>query len=167
MALSKEKKSEILKKLKIIVASKSAAFVNFHGLTVANATLFRRKLKESGVGYFVAKKTLIKKSLTEANVSGEMPDLKGEVGVAYLLSETPDGDLTAPTRESFVFQKKFENRISLLGGVFEGKLIGAEEVKALALIPSLQTLRAQFVNLINSPIQRFAVALDGISKKKV
>jgi large subunit ribosomal protein L10 len=50
--------------------------------------------------------------------------------------------------------------------VFEGKYMGADEMKALAMIPSMQTLRAQFVNLINSPIQGFVMALDAISKKK-
>ena len=67
----------------------------------------------------------------------------------------------------FFFQKKFENKVSLQGGVFEGKFIGVEEVKALALIPPLQTLRAQFVNLLNSPLQGLVMALDGVAKKKV
>jgi len=131
MSLSKEKKKEILGKLKTISASKALAFVNFHGLTVANAMDFRRKLRESGVSYFVAKKSLAKKALSEAGIAGSMPDLQGELGIAY--SE----DSIAPAREAFVFQRKLENKISLLGGVFEGKFIGADEAKALALIPTI------------------------------
>ncbi|MES2088048.1 MAG: 50S ribosomal protein L10 [Patescibacteria group bacterium] len=161
MPISKEKKGEILTKLKTVGAAKAMAFVNFHGLTVANATELRRTLKASGVSYFVAKKSLAKKALTEAGISGTMPELTGELGIAF------GEDDIAPSREVFVFQKKFENKITLLGGVFEGKFIGADEAKALALIPSLQTLRAQFVNLINSPIQGLVMVLDGIAKKKV
>ncbi|MBI2476317.1 MAG: 50S ribosomal protein L10 [Candidatus Taylorbacteria bacterium] len=178
MPISKEKKKAILGTLKTVAAAKSLAFVNFHGLTVANATELRRKLKASGVSYLVAKKSLAKKAFGEAGITGVIPELKGELGIAYLSAEASaeedlsaaqdrtekDGDDAAPAREVFAFQKKFENRISLLGGVFEGKFIGAEEIKALALIPSLQTLRAQFVNLINSPIQRFAVVLDAIAQ---
>lgn len=176
MSISKEKKKEILGSLKTISASKALAFVNFHGLTVADATELRRKLKESGVSYLVAKKTLAKKALGEAGIGGTMPELAGELGIAYLpaVARSDSGDvneaddnLIAPARETFVFQKKFENRISLLGGVFEGKFIGVDEIKALALIPSRQTLYSQFVNLINSPLQGLVMALDGIAKKKV
>ena len=161
MSISKEKKKEILGSLKTISASKSLAFVNFHGLTVANATELRRKLKDSGVSYLVAKKSLAKKALGESGIGGTLPELSGELGIAY------GDDAIAPAREIFAFQKKFENRVSLLGGVFEGKFIGAEEAKALALIPPLQTLRAQFVNLINSPIQGFVMVLDGVAKSKI
>jgi len=160
VSISKDKKKEILEKLKHVGASKALAFVNFHGLTVANATELRRKLKESGVSYLVAKKSLAKKALGEAGISGAVPELAGELGIAY------GDDVVAPAREIFSFQKKFENRVSLLGGVFEGKFIGAEEVKALALIPPLQILRAQFVNLVNSPSKGLVMVLDGIAKKK-
>ena len=165
MPLSKEKKKEVLGKLQKVTGSKAIAFVNFHGLTVANATELRRKLKEVGVGYVVAKKSLTRKALADAGIAGTMPELAGELGIAYLSAEALD--MTAPTRETFVFQKKFENKISLLGGVFEGKFIGKDEARVLAEIPSRQTLYAQFVNLINSPIQSFVMALDGIAKKKV
>ncbi|MSU45325.1 MAG: 50S ribosomal protein L10 [Candidatus Zambryskibacteria bacterium] len=161
MPISKEKKNEVLGKLKTVVAAKSLALVNFHGLTVANVTEFRRALKASGVSYFVSKKTLAKKALGEAGISGTLPDLPGELGIAY------SDDLLAPARETFTFQKKFENKVSLQGGVFEGRFMTADEMKALALIPTMQTLRAQFVNLINSPIQGFVMALDAIAKKKI
>jgi len=160
MPISKEKKKEVLEKLKKVVSAKSLALVNFHGLTVANVTELRRVLKASGVSYFVAKKSLTRKALGEAGISGTLPELNGELGIAY------SDDLLAPARETFVFQKKFENKVSLQGGVFEGKYMGADEIKALALIPSMQTLRAQFVNLINSPIQGFVMALDGIARKR-
>ena len=160
MPITKEKKKEILAKLKIVAAAKSLAFVNFHGLTVADVTELRRALKALGVSYFVAKKTLTKKALSESGIAGMLPELSGELGIAY--SE----DLLAPAREIFTFQKKFDNKVSLQGGVFEGKFIGVDEIKALALIPSIQTLRAQFVNLINSPIQRFAVVLDAIAQAR-
>ena len=160
MPISREKKKEVLEKLKVVGGAKAMAFVNFHGLTVANVTEFRRTLKSAGVSYFVAKKTLAKKALTEAGIAGTIPNLPGELGIAY------GEDATAPAREVFSFQKKFENKVSLTGGVFEGKFIGLEEAKALALIPGVQTLRAQFVNLINSPIQGFVMALNEVAKKK-
>ncbi len=164
MAITKQKKTEIVGELKDIFAKSAAvAFVQFHKLTVANAQALRRKLREAGAGYFVAKKTLIRKSLEGSSVKGELPALDGEVAVAYL--EKGD-DVTAPAREIFWFEKKLEKAVQLIGGIFEGKFIGKTEVLSLASIPSRQTLLAQFTNLINSPLQRLVVGLDQIAKSK-
>lgn len=164
MAITKQKKAEIVEKLKdIFTKSPAVAFVEFHKLTVKNAQELRRKMREAGSGYFVAKKTLIRKSLERGRVSGELPTLSGEVAVAYL--ETGD-DVTAPAREIFGFERKFEKAVKLIGGIFEGKFIGKEGILSLATIPSRQTLLAQFVNLIQSPIQRLVVGLDQIAKSK-
>ena len=165
MPISREKKSEILAKLqKIFAGSKSLAFVNFHKLTVGNAQALRRKLREAGSGYFVAKKSLIEKALKGGAVKGEIPKLDGEIAVAYLV-EGGD-DVTAPSREVFGFEKKLEKAFSLVGGIFEGMFKGKDEMVVIASIPSRQTLLAQFVNLVNSPLQRFAVSLSEVAKKK-
>ncbi len=64
MALSKAQKEEVLKETEGALASASSVvFVNFHGLTVANATLLRRGLAEQGVRYRVVKKTLLDRAL--------------------------------------------------------------------------------------------------------
>ncbi len=161
MAISKAKKKNILDKLeKVFADAKAVAFVNFNGLTVSGATELRRTLKAGQVGYFVAKKTLIRKVLGAKRLEGEMPDLPGEIGVAY--SEEP----TAPARETHAFAKKLEKGLKLIGGIFEGKYMDREAITSIALIPSRKTLEAQFVNLINSPIQRFVIALSEVAKKK-
>ncbi len=161
MALSKNKKKEVLDKaVKIADSAKSVVFVNFHGLNVTDSTEMRRKLRKEGVGYVVAKKTLAKKAFTEKGVTGSMPTLDGELGLAY--SE----DLIAPAREVHAFQKKFDGRLAILGGVFEGRFMSKEEMTEIASIPSHHTLLGMFVNLINSPIQRLAIAMDQIAKTK-
>ena len=162
MPKNKEQKKEVYEKLAVIARENTGlAFVNFRGMTVAEITKARRTLREKGVGYFVAKKTLIRKALSDAKVGGEMPSLEGEVGVAF------SKDPTDSPREVFEFAKKLEGKFSLLGGVFEGVFKGKEEIRAIALIPSIQTLRGMFLNLVNSPRQRFAVVLNEISKKKI
>lgn len=165
MAITKQKKTEIVSKLRDIFArSSSVVFVQFSKLTVAHAQALRRKLREAGSGYFVAKKTLIRKSLEGGKFSGELPCLDGEVAVAYL--EKGD-DVTAPAREIFGFEKKLEKAVRLIGGIFEGKFIDGKSALSLATIPPRQTLYAQFANLVNSPIQRLVVGLNEIAKKKL
>lgn len=161
MAVSKAKKKDILENLNAIVKeSGSVVFVNFHGLPMNDTTDLRKALHAKEVGYTVAKKTLTKKALGEAQIEGAMPELTGELALVYAK------DVIAPAREIYSFQKKFDNRVSILGGVFEGKYMDKVAMTAIAQIPSLDTLRAQFVNIINSPIQRFVIGLSEIAKKK-
>jgi large subunit ribosomal protein L10 len=161
MAVSKEKKGKVLESLKeIIKNSGSVVFVNFHGLNVSDTTGVRKVLHGKGIGYTVAKKTLTKKALSEAKIAGEIPVLEGELGLAY------GKDIIEPAREVHAFQKKFDKKLSILGGVFEGKFMSQKNMIALAEIPPLKTLHAQFVNLINSPIQGFVMSLSEIAKKK-
>lgn len=161
MARTKAEKKEILDKVQSIVdGAESLVFVNFHGLRVADTMQVRRKLTAEKVGFFVAKKTLIRKALETKGYNGSMPAFDGELGLAYGI------DMIAPAREVYEFQKKFKDSISILGGVFEGKYMSKEEMTSIALIPSPKTLQAMFVNVINSPIQGFVMALDQIAKKK-
>ena len=161
MALTKIQKKDLLAKVgDVIKASKSLVFVNFNTLTVGNATEARKSMKKADVGFLFAKKTIAKKALMEAGFKGEIPELVGQMGIAY------GADDIAPAREVYTFQKKFDKKISIMGGVFEGKFMTKEEMMAIALIPSRETLYAQFVNLINSPIQRFAVVLNAIAESK-
>ena len=161
MAISKEKKVEIYEKIKdSLKDAQSVVFVNFHGLRVGETTELRRKLKEENVGYSVAKKTLIKRALEDLNPEGNMPQLEGELALAY--SE----DLTAPARGVFDFQKKHKGNISILGGIFEGKYMDQIAMTEIAAIPSIHVLHGQFVNIINTPIQQLVIALDKIVEKR-
>jgi len=163
MAISKEKKIQIVAKLaEACKEASSMAFVGFTKLTVADASKMRTQLKEAGVRYFVAKKTLIRLVLNQQGYEGTIPELPGEVAVAWTSSD----DVTAPTRGVYEFGKKMKGAISLLGGVFEKTLITAEKATALATIPPLPVLRGMFVNVINSPIQGLVVALDKIREQK-
>jgi large subunit ribosomal protein L10 len=134
-------------------------FVGFNGLSVAESTAMRNKLREEGVNYFVAKKTLIKRALGDA-YEGSLPDLEGEVALAY------SADEIAPAQNIKAFGKEYEDRVSILGGVFAGAYKNKEEMTEIASIPSLLVLRGMFVNVINSPIQGLVISLNQIAEKK-
>lgn len=161
MAITKAQKSEILAKVSAALKDAvSVAFVRFNKLSVADTTTMRKALKGEGVSYFVAKKTLLKRALTSAGYEGTIPELPGEVAIAWSTD-----DATAPARGIYEHAKKHEG-IALLGGVFEKKLMNQSEMTAIATIPSVQVLRGMFVNVINSPIQRFAIAMSEVAKTK-
>lgn len=162
MAISKDKKRHIVTKLQdAFKEASSVTFVGFTKLTVKDASGLREKLRDADVRYYVAKKTLIRKALEMSGYAGEVPELPGEVAVAWTKS-----DVTAPARGVYEFGKKLKGSLALLGGVFEGAFADAKKMEAIATIPPLPVLRGMFVNVVHSPIQGLVIALDAISKKK-
>ncbi|QQR50432.1 50S ribosomal protein L10 [Candidatus Nomurabacteria bacterium] len=161
MAISKQKKEVLLDGLtKALQGTGSIVFVKFNKLTVFDANAMRRTLQKSDIGYKVAKKTLLKRALETNGYTGTLPNLEGEIAVAY------GSDMLAPAREVYEFQKTHKEVVSIEGGVFENVFKSKEEMMAIATIPGVDTLRGMFVNIINSPIQRLVIALDQISKAK-
>lgn len=160
MAITKAKKQDILAKLEGVKNdSDSIVFVSFRGMPVSDNTAMRAALREKGVGYFVAKKTLMKRAFDGA-FTGEMPSLEGEIAVAY------SADAIAPAQNVKEFAEKYKENIAIVGGIFQGVYKSREEMTEIASIPSLQVLRGMFVNVINSPIQGLVIALNGIAEKK-
>ncbi|MEK7148337.1 MAG: 50S ribosomal protein L10 [Patescibacteria group bacterium] len=163
MAITKQKKTELIASMKErLLGAKSIVFVNFKALSVAETKILRRKLLADHIGYFVSKKTLAKRVLGDLKAKGNMPELPGELAMAY------GDDLLAPARETYAFQKTPRNKgsISIVGGIFDGEYKTQDEMMAIATIPPLQVLRGMFVNLINSPIQRLVVVTEEIRKSK-
>ena len=159
--LQKSKKEEIIKDLEgAIKGSESLVFVNFHGLKVKDETILRRELRKEGVGYKVSRKTLLARAL-KGKAEGEVPELGGEVAIAYSKDEI------ASPREIYNFQKSHKGVIlNILGGIFEGKFVGKEMMMELAMIPSREVLLSKLAFLLQSPMQRLAIALNQISLKK-
>lgn len=161
MALKKEKKVEVVSTFTdIFKNSNSAVFVKFGNFPVQLTNEFRRRLQGDGIGYRVAKKTLIKRALSTKEIAGQIPDMPGQIGVVY------SQDLLSPAREVFNFGKEHKGMLEIVGGIFDGKYQNASEMLAIATIPDAPVLRGMFVNIINSPIQRMVIALNQIALKK-
>jgi len=160
MALTKTKKKEVVAELETgLKDAQSIVFVNFKGLTVGEVNNLRRSLREQGVSYKVAKKTLLGRVLDSKNISGDMPAIEGEVAIAY------SSDLLAPAREVFNFSKGKETP-KIVGGVFDGSYADQARMIALATIPSREVLLSQIAYLLKSPLQRLAIAVNEVSKGK-
>ncbi len=160
MAITKAKKEVILAKLGTVKdTADSIVFVHYKGLNLSSTTAMRKELREKGVGLFVAKKTLMMRAFDGA-YTGTVPKLDGEIAVAY------STDAMAPAQEMKEFSTKFKDKISIVGGVFQGAYKNQSEMIEIASIPSLQVLRGMFVNVLNSPIQGLVVSLNAIADKK-
>ena len=161
MAKTKQQKKVILDDLQATVSNaKSATFVSFDKLKAQDETDLRKTLEHNNVSYKVVKKTLLKKALAGTKIEGALPELGGMVAVAF------GEDLIAPARESYNFQKAHKETFQIVGGIFEGRYMSQAEMLSIATIPETPVLRGMFVNVINSPIQRFVVALNQIAGQK-
>lgn len=162
MAITKQKKQEITAKIAdAIKDAASVAFVHFKGLSVKDTSEMRKSLREGGVGYYVAKKTLIKRVLSDQGYTGSIPDMPGEIALVWSKE-----DATAPARDIYAMGKKHKDTLSIVGGIWEGAFADAVAMNAIATIPPVPVLRGMFVNVINSPIQGLAIVLDQIREKK-
>lgn len=158
--LQKSKKEEMIKDLEATIkGSESLVFVNFHGLKVTDETILRRDLRKEGVGYKVSRKTLLTRAL-KGKAEGEIPELAGEVAIAY------SKDAIASPREVYNFQKTHKGILNILGGIFEGKFVGQTMMMELAMIPSREVLLSKLAFLLQSPMQRLAIAVNEVGKKK-
>lgn len=160
MAITKAKKETILSKLEGVKGeADSIVFVKFNGMTVANITTMRESLRQKGVGYYVAKKTLMERAFG-SSYEGSMPQLDGEIAIAY------STDAIAPAQNIKEHALKYKDSLAIVGGVFQGVFKNQAEMTEIASIPPLQVLRGMFVNVINSPIQGMVIALNAFAEKK-
>lgn len=168
MAQTKQQKIEIVSKLEnALKAATTSVLVHFKGVNISEETAMRRELRQAGVTYTVAKKTLIKRALESLGHKTDEVPMEGEIAIAYGGGD----DATAPARLMHEFGKKYQtadkkHKLHILGGIFEEKLVGAAMMQEIATIPSMQGLRGMFANVINSPIQRFAIAMAEVAKTK-
>jgi large subunit ribosomal protein L10 len=157
--ISKDQKKKIIKNLSDKFSkSKAIVFLGFQGLTAGENIELRRKLRDENVEYKVAKKTLIKKGLEDAKVIGDKDKelgLNGPVAVAVGYD-----DEVAPARLANEYYKT-NKKLKLLGGFIAAKYLDAKEIKALALLPGKDQLRAQLVGTINAPVSGFVNVLAG------
>lgn len=152
MALTKDQKAAQVKDLtKKMSEAQSVMFAHYIGLSVAEVSELRSKLREADAEMKVAKKTLIKLAAKEAGLP-DIADGDMEGPVSLLLSFA---DPLSGAQIAFKFAKTHK-QVALVGGVFDGKILSEAEAKELAKMPSREVLLATFVGMIQSPMRTFA-----------
>ena len=138
----------------------AGVLVDYSGITVAEDTEMRRKLREENVDYSVVKNTLVRFAINNAGLEDLDPLLNGTTSLA-ISTEDP----VAPARVISEYAKKFTNHFEIKGGFMDGKVISVDEINALAAIPPLPILRAQVLGTMLAPITSLAIVLKAIAEK--
>ena len=132
--------------------SNSFIFLENHGLTVAEMTELRRKLKESDSELKIYKNTLVNRALSSMNIDLSN-ELNGPKVVAF------GKDTISPIKAVYDFAKEHEN-LEMKLGIVDGEVTDLETLNKLALIPSKDTLLTMFASGLMGIARDFAICLD-------
>ena len=156
---SKGKKKEELDRLKQDLTEAKNLFVaQFQGMTVAQVTELRIKIRDAKSKYRVVKNTLAKKAAEGTPAAGVAKTFDGSTAIAYNANDPVSlaKALTAYAKANPLFVFK--------AGVVEGRVINLDDIANIAAMPSKEDLIAKLLFLINSPAQRLAVAINGVAR---
>lgn len=122
------------------------------GLSVAEATDLRRQMRHAGANFRVTKNRLARLALKDTRFAQIVPLFTGPTAIAT------SKDPVAAAKVAVEFANK-NDKLTIIGGALDDKVLGVDDVKALAALPSLDELRARIVCLLSAPATRIATVL--------
>lgn len=159
MALTKVKKDEIVKELVDLLGNaKMTVVVKYEGTTVAAMQELRRQAEENGTVIKVVKNRLVQKAFeqTDSHKGSDTSAMQGMLMYAF----NPN-DEVAPAQVIHAMTKA-EPQLEFIGAFdATGKALSAEEVKALAVLPSREVMIATVINTLKSPVNGVMSGLKG------
>jgi large subunit ribosomal protein L10 len=151
--MDRAQKAESIETLKGVFEGAGAVVVtHYMGLTVAELSDLRGRLRKEGAKFKVVKNRLAQKAMNGAG-EGAQALFKGPVGIAY----APDPVSAAKVATQYA---KDNDKFTVVGAIMGAQVLDAAGVDALAKLPSLDQLRARLVGLIQAPATRIAGVLQ-------
>jgi large subunit ribosomal protein L10 len=163
LAISKEKKAQLLETyVSLLGDSQAIVVVSYLGLSVAEVTRLRVKMRESGARFHVVKNTLFRRALTQAGIPA--PDfVRGPVSVAFCVE-----DIAPVVKAINEFAEDLRERpFEIRGGIVETDILDAEGAKALADMPSKEVFFARILSGIQQPGNQLVGVLSNTLRQTV
>ena len=144
--------SEVFNQAGVVVVTRNL------GLSVAQSTELRTKMREAGASYKVAKNRLAKLALKDTAYAGLEEYLSGPTALGY--SEDP-----VAAAKAVVDFAKTTDKLEIVGGSMGATVLDEAGVKALASMPSLDELRGKIVGLVNAPATKVVQLVNAPASK--
>lgn len=144
-----------------LASLKGAVVAEHRGLTVAEVTNLRKKLREVKAEFRVVKNTLARRAAADSPFAGLDGAFQGPTAVAY-----GKGDPVALAKAMKDFAAA-SPKLTLKAGYLDGKVLSAREVQDLAEVPPREVLLGRLASGLASPLIRLAQALSGPQRKLV
>jgi large subunit ribosomal protein L10 len=144
----KEQKAEQVELLtEKLRKAKVAVLTDYRGLTVAQLQELRGRLRTGDVEYRVVKNTLARRAAEAAGVGELQAELDGPVAIAFGYD-----DLSLPSKLINDFVRATRLKLDVKGGLVEGRVFTPDQIKQLADLPSRESLLAQLLGTLQSPV---------------
>ena len=154
-----EKQAIVAQLTEKIQNAAAGVLVDYKGITVEEDTALRKECRENSVDYAVVKNTLLRFAFKNTGLSELDGVLNGTTSLALC------DDPVAPARIMAEYAKKLNGKFEIKGGFMDGKVVDLNTINALASIPALPVLQAQFLGTMLAPITGLAVVLKQIAEK--
>jgi large subunit ribosomal protein L10 len=128
------------------------------GMSVAQSTDLRTKMRDAGATYKVAKNRLAKLALNDTPYAGLEDFLTGPTGLAW------SADPVAAAKAAVDFAKT-NDKLEIVGGSMGSQVLDEAGIKALASLPSLDELRAKLIGLVNAPATKVVQLVNAPASK--
>jgi len=135
--------------------AKVAVLTDYRGLTVSQLEDLRSRLRGAEVEFRVVKNTLARRAAVESGHDDFQTSLVGPIAIAFGYD-----DLSTPVRLLQEFTRQTRLKLDIVGGLAEGRVLGAEQLRQLADLPPKDVLIAQLMGTVISPIATLATALQ-------
>lgn len=156
--MARPEKETAVAEIKDSIQNNTVAIISkYQGITVAQVTELRNKLREQGVTYKVYKNNLAKRALDELGLSDAVMYMDGPT--AWAFCEDP----VAPAKVLKEFGKDVKV-VVMQGGILEGAAVGADKLDQLADLPSRDQLLSQVVGTIAMPLRKFLGTLQAVPR---
>ena len=150
----KSEKVGVIENLKQSFAESNTVIVaHYHGLSVAQVSQLRRKMRNAGAKFTVTKNTLLKLALKDSSFNQIEDLLKGPTAIG--LSSDP----VSASKVMVEFAKENES-LKILGGIANDNFMTLEGIKTLATLPSLDELRSKIISILTTPAISIARMLN-------
>ena len=153
--LRKDKEAVVHEATRLLAETEALYLSDYRGLTVAELTELRAKLREGGATIHILKNTLARRAAADAGRDQIVPLLTGPTAVTFCA-----GDPVAPAKALIEFMRTHP-QLAVRGGLVQGSTVDAEGVRALSALPPRDVLVGQLVGTIAAPLSGLLTVLQG------
>lgn len=140
-----------------IEGAPSFIFTRYSSFTASKARQLRDLLAEAQGEFEVVRKKVLRKAAEATGNSLEGQALEGHIGVVFA-----GDDGVAASKALLKFQEEYEETLEILGGRFEGRLCSAQDVAAIARLPSKEEMQAQILGLFEAPLSQTLALMEAL-----
>ena len=134
--------------------------VNYKGINVADDTKLRKTMREAGVSYSVVKNSILSRAFEKAGLSELNVHLTEETAIAL-----SDQDIIIAPKLTYGQVEASKGAYTIKAGFIEGKAVDSVTIIEYAKLPSKEVLISKLLFMLQSPMQRLAIAISEIAKK--